>query len=118
MNATRIIDVLKRAYLPHIKPLLGRWNIHNHSETALKIKYATEDNCGISFHNYKNTIQIEEIQQPKPKKYDSDDEEIIDELYINGFPIEDCKHFISKIILQRVKHNKSFFLENRTLFVD
>jgi hypothetical protein len=63
MNATRIIDVLKRTSLPHVKPLLGRWNIHNHSETALKIKYATEDNCGISFHNYKNTIQIEEIQQ-------------------------------------------------------
>lgn len=26
----------------------GRWTVHNSRETALKIKYATEDNCGIS----------------------------------------------------------------------
>jgi hypothetical protein len=27
------------------KPL-GRWQFHNNSQTALKIKYANEDNCG------------------------------------------------------------------------
>lgn len=69
MNARRIIDVFKRTFSPHVKTPLGRWNIHNHSETALKIKYATEDNCGISFHNYKNTSQIEQ-------KNHSDDHDI------------------------------------------
>ena len=27
---------------------LGRWNVHNPQETSLKIKYANEDNCGVS----------------------------------------------------------------------
>jgi hypothetical protein len=69
MNATRIIEIFKRASLPHVKPVLGRWNIHNHSETVIKIKYATEDNCGIYFHNYTNTIQI---QQNNELDYDDD----------------------------------------------
>jgi hypothetical protein len=47
MNTTRITDIFKRMFLPHVKTPLGRWNIHNHIETSLKIKYATEDNCGI-----------------------------------------------------------------------
>ena len=38
---------------------LGRWKIHNNRQTGLKIKYANEDNCGISGINYKNTRQIE-----------------------------------------------------------
>ena len=67
--------------MPHIKPHLGRWNIHNYSETALKIKYATEDNCGISFHNYKNITQIEETQQKQRiqqnNKLDYDDNKYI-----------------------------------------
>lgn len=29
-------------------PNLGRWTIHNYKETTLKIKYANEENCGIS----------------------------------------------------------------------
>ena len=41
----------------HVKMPLGRWNKHNYTETSLKIKYATEDNCGIS-HNNKNITQI------------------------------------------------------------
>ena len=53
MNATRILDIFKRTYLGHIKAPLGRWNIHNHKETTLKIKYANEDNCGVSGNNYK-----------------------------------------------------------------
>ena len=35
MNATRIIDLFKRASLAHIKVPLGRWNINNHKETTL-----------------------------------------------------------------------------------
>jgi hypothetical protein len=54
MNAIRILNMFKNIKVP-----LGRWNIHNHKETTLKIKYANEDNCGISGTNYKNTIQIQ-----------------------------------------------------------
>ncbi len=55
MNSTRILNMFK-----HVKVPLGRWNIHNHKETTLKIKYANEDNCGISGTNYKNMVQIQE----------------------------------------------------------
>lgn len=48
MNIISIIKIFNHAFVPHIKPPLGRWNVHNHVETALKIKYANEDNCGIS----------------------------------------------------------------------
>jgi hypothetical protein len=49
MNARRILDKLKRVFLKQNKPpTLGRWNIHSHKKTILKIKYANEDNCGIS----------------------------------------------------------------------
>ena len=54
MNTTRITDIFKRMFLPHVKTPLGRWNIDNHRETSLKIKYATEDNCGIYCYNYNN----------------------------------------------------------------
>jgi hypothetical protein len=58
MNFRSIVEIFKRASSSHIKTPLGRWNIHNYRETTLKIKYATEDNCGISCHNYKNITQI------------------------------------------------------------
>ena len=58
MNATRILNMFKQTSLTQIKAPLGRWNIHNYRETTLKIKYANEDNCGISGNNYKNTPQI------------------------------------------------------------
>ena len=50
MNARRIIlDKLKYVLMSQNKPpILGRWNINNHRKTILKIKYANEDNCGIS----------------------------------------------------------------------
>ena len=54
MNFKSIIGIFKGISLPRVKTPLGRWNIHNHRETILKIKYATEDNCGISYHNYNN----------------------------------------------------------------
>jgi hypothetical protein len=64
MNSTRILNMFK-----HIKVPLGRWNIHNHKETTLKIKYANEDNCGISGNNYKNTIQILEKNKFDDNQY-------------------------------------------------
>jgi hypothetical protein len=53
MKFKSIIENFHRSFLPHVKPCLGRWNIHNYRQTMLKIKYANEDNCGIS-GNYKN----------------------------------------------------------------
>ena len=44
MNSRTILSLFKVAQ----KSPLGRWTVHNSRETALKIKYATEDNCGIS----------------------------------------------------------------------
>jgi hypothetical protein len=43
-----IVQIFKRLSLPHVNPPLGRWNIQNYRETALKVKYANEDNCGVS----------------------------------------------------------------------
>ena len=60
MNFRSIIGIFKGNSLSHVKTPLGRWNIHNHRETMLKIKYATEDNCGISYHNCQNITQIQE----------------------------------------------------------
>jgi hypothetical protein len=65
MNFKSIFEIFKRAPLTSNKMQLGRWNIHNYRETSLKIKYATEDNCGISSHTYKNTRPIPiPIQHP------------------------------------------------------
>jgi hypothetical protein len=69
MNFKSISEIFKRVSLPHVKTPLGRWNIHNYTETTLKIKYATEDNCGISCHNYKNIIQIQENNELDDQKY-------------------------------------------------
>ena len=55
--ASKMRNYVKHVFSPHKKTPLGRWNIHNHTETALKIKHATEDNCGISYHNYENITQ-------------------------------------------------------------
>jgi hypothetical protein len=59
MNIIRIIDIIKRSSFLNVKTPLGRWNIDNYKETSLKIKYATEDNCGISCLNNKNITQIQ-----------------------------------------------------------
>jgi hypothetical protein len=67
MNAKRIIDLFRRASLDHVKPPLGRWNIHNYSQTSLKIKYANEDNCGIS--SYYNKKQPEDTNQDTDTDY-------------------------------------------------
>jgi hypothetical protein len=67
MNTTRITDIFKRMFLPHVKTPLGRWNIHNYRETSLKIKYATEDNCGI--HCYNNNGDNDKMKKNDDKEY-------------------------------------------------
>lgn len=69
MSFRSIIGFLKCISLSHAKTPLGRWNIHNYKQTTLKIKYATEDNCGISHNNYKNITQLEENNESDDKKY-------------------------------------------------
>ena len=69
MNATRILTMFKQTSLTHVKAPLGQWNIHNHRETTLKIKYANEDNCGISGNNYKNMVQIQEKNKVDDDQY-------------------------------------------------
>jgi hypothetical protein len=59
MNFRSIREIFKRVSLSDVKTPLGRWNINNYRETSLKIKYATEDNCGIFRHNYKNEMKRE-----------------------------------------------------------
>ena len=61
MNSLRILNIFKHPYSPHIKVNLGRWNIHNDSETNLKIKYANEDNCGLSSNNNNNNKNIKQV---------------------------------------------------------
>jgi hypothetical protein len=60
MFVKTIIQIFTRMSLPHVSPPLGRWNIQSYRETALKVKYANEDNCGISSHNYQKTTQIQQ----------------------------------------------------------
>ncbi len=54
MNSTRVLELFKRVYLTQVNAHLGRWKSHNYKQTVLKIKYANEDNCGISGINYTN----------------------------------------------------------------
>ena len=74
MNARRIFDIFKRIYFMPVNQHLGRWNNHNYKQTLLKIKYANEDNCGISGISAKNITQIQ--------KNDFNDNEYI---YIMGY---------------------------------
>jgi hypothetical protein len=69
MNVKHIINVLRIAYHAPIKTPLGRWNIHNNTQTKLKIQYANEDNCGTSGNYSEYTEQIKENQE-------------LDELYV------------------------------------
>lgn len=68
MNALRILNIFKRMYLPHPKINLGRWNIHNDSQTIIKIKYANEDNCGLSSNN-ENKKQVRQNNELDDKEY-------------------------------------------------
>lgn len=68
MNFKNIIEIFKRASIPHVKIPLGRWNIHNYRETVIKIKYANEDNCGIC-SDYNNMKQKKELDDDKEYIY-------------------------------------------------
>jgi len=72
MNSTSIVNMFRRIYLTHVIPPLGRWSAHNYNQTTLKIKYANEDNCGISKGN---SVKIQTNNH-------SDDNEYI---YIMGY---------------------------------
>jgi hypothetical protein len=61
MNSISILNRFKHIFLPNFEAPLGRWKIHNYKETTLKIKYANEDNCGISYNN----TNIKQIQENK-----------------------------------------------------
>jgi hypothetical protein len=67
MNAMRILEIFKRTRFTPVNQPLGRWNNHNYKQTALKIKYANEDNCGVSGNDCKNATQIQ-----KNKLYDNE----------------------------------------------
>jgi hypothetical protein len=83
MNTTSIINSFKRVFTPHVKTRLGRWNIHNYSETTLKIKYATEDNCGVYSRNYQeNDISAGQVELYDDKKY----------IYMMGYESVHLKH--------------------------
>ncbi len=82
MNFRSIREIFKRVSLSDVKMPLGRWNIHNYKETSLKIKYATEDNCGISCHNYKNGMQLMQPMQPM-RQNELEDETLY--IYMMGY---------------------------------
>jgi len=75
MNPKHIIHSLKIAYRTSVKIPLGRWNIHNHKQTKLKIKYANEDNCGMSGNYRDYTEKIKQNNEFNQKQE-------LDELYI------------------------------------
>lgn len=104
MSARHFIHVLKSAYRGPTKTPLGRWNIHNHTQTKLKIKYANEDNCGscgdcddhgdvnqpAQQYNYQNI-------QPQVGTGHGDGTGEGDELYLYMMGVEsvpDCRHTI------------------------
>lgn len=71
MNFRSINEIFKRITLQHVKTPLGRWRNHNYSETSLKIKYATEDNCSASYNNSSNVSEILQIQQNEELENDN-----------------------------------------------
>jgi hypothetical protein len=63
MNPARIIEIVNFVYFKQAVAPLGRWTNHNHKQTVLKIKYANEDNCGISGMNYTDTYTKQRQRQ-------------------------------------------------------
>ena len=59
MNFKSIVAFFKVSSLSRAKVApLGRWKLDNYKETTLKTKYATEDNCGICYHDCRNVTQL------------------------------------------------------------
>jgi hypothetical protein len=70
MTTGRILHAFKDVFLTQNKhPTLGRWNIHNHRQTILKITYANADNCGISGNVSKNATKIEKNDGLNDNRY-------------------------------------------------
>lgn len=71
MNLNHISEIFKRLSSSQVKTPLGRWNLNNNTrETALKIRYATEDNCGISGMSYVNEMKkTKELNDDKKFMY-------------------------------------------------
>jgi hypothetical protein len=91
MNARSIIDLFKRSSLKHVKTPLGRWNIHNYRQTTLKIKYANEDNCGISCNYHTNITQLQETN-----KYNQNKEIDNPYIYMMGYETVPDNLYISR----------------------
>jgi hypothetical protein len=70
MIPTFVLDLFKCVHLTKVNGPLGRWTNHNHKQTVLKIKYANEDNCGISGISYTNN-QLDDKQYIYFMGYDS-----------------------------------------------
>lgn len=68
MNPKHIIHALKISYHTSVKIPLGRWNLHNHKQTKLKIQYANEDNCGASGNYSEYTPEIKENHKMNQKQ--------------------------------------------------
>jgi hypothetical protein len=88
MNAKHFIDVLKLVYRVEVKPVLGRWYIHNNTQTKLKIKYANEDNCGISSYYYENNENILQIKQNNEFIQEKDKDKELEEVYVYMMGLE------------------------------
>ena len=81
MNARHIISLFTNAFRAPVQHPLGRWNIHSHKQTMLKIQYANEDNCGTCGEYDYNSNQIE----TKPERNQEFDE---DEQYVYMMGLE------------------------------
>jgi len=71
MNARHIISLFTSAFRAQIQPPLGRWNVHSHKQTMLKIQYANEDNCGTCGDSNSNHI---ETKHERNQDFDEDDQ--------------------------------------------
>jgi hypothetical protein len=56
MNISYITRLFKKESFA--KTALGRWNI-NYKESMIKTKYATEDNCYLTFNHTENKIKCQ-----------------------------------------------------------
>lgn len=67
MIARRILATFK-GILTANQPL-GRWTTHNYTQTVLKIKYANEDNCGVSGNKIQKSHEDQLMYMMDTKPY-------------------------------------------------
>ena len=85
MSFKNIIRVFTGTSLSHVKLPLGRWKLHNDKQTILKIKYATEDNCGFSYYNCKNTIYPQDNNELANNELDNNELDNNEYVYMMGY---------------------------------